>query len=180
MQVQLSFLCAALIVYEIYPPMKFQVYTTIWKITKGNNSKNMQGGVIILVHCTPPHYDLSTYEVSSWYLKYFLRYAPDKNDGRKDGRTYRRVQLYMPPTSLSHKKSIYKLDLQKSMSNKVKTLFQYVPLINCPYQQSNLDDIICMLLNQKYKLQIDVTYRLDSNVFSVMFNMFYSDQLNVT
>jgi hypothetical protein len=47
----------------------------------------MQGGVIILVHCTPPQYDLSTYEVSSWYLKYFLRYAPDKIVGRKDGRT---------------------------------------------------------------------------------------------
>jgi hypothetical protein len=46
----------------------------------------MQGRVIILVHCTPPQWGLSTYEVSSWYLKYFLRYAPDKNVGRKDGR----------------------------------------------------------------------------------------------
>jgi hypothetical protein len=50
----------------------------------------MQGRVIILVHCTPPQYDLSTYEVSSWYmyLKYFLRYAPDKNVRWKDRRTY--------------------------------------------------------------------------------------------
>jgi hypothetical protein len=35
------------------------------KKPKGNNSKIMQGGVTILVHCTPPQYDLSTYEVSS-------------------------------------------------------------------------------------------------------------------
>jgi hypothetical protein len=47
----------------------------------------MQGRVIILMHCTPPKYDLCTYEVSSWYLKYFLRYASDKNVGRNDGRT---------------------------------------------------------------------------------------------
>jgi hypothetical protein len=47
----------------------------------------MPGRVIILTHCTPPHRDLSIYEVSSWYLKYFLRYALDKNVGRKEGRT---------------------------------------------------------------------------------------------
>jgi hypothetical protein len=35
------------------------------KITKVNNSKIMQGRVIILVHCTPPRRDPSTYEVSS-------------------------------------------------------------------------------------------------------------------
>jgi hypothetical protein len=52
-----------------------------------NNWKIMQGRVIILVHCTSSQYGLSTYAVSSWYLKYFLRYAPDKNVGRKDGRT---------------------------------------------------------------------------------------------
>jgi hypothetical protein len=57
----------------------------VWKITKGNNSKIMQSRVIILVHCTPPQWGLSTYEGSSSYLKHFLRYVLDKNVGRKDG-----------------------------------------------------------------------------------------------
>jgi hypothetical protein len=59
----------------------------------------MQGRVIILMHCTPPQYVLSTYEVSSWYLKYVLRYAPDKNVGRKDGRKVGRTDedyFYIP------------------------------------------------------------------------------------
>jgi hypothetical protein len=55
-----------------------------------NNWKIIQGKVIILEHCTP-QYNLSTYEVSSWYLKYFLRYAPNKNVGQTDRR---RLFLY--------------------------------------------------------------------------------------
>jgi hypothetical protein len=35
------------------------------KNNKGQQLKNDAGRVIILVHCTPPQYDLSTYEVSS-------------------------------------------------------------------------------------------------------------------
>jgi hypothetical protein len=56
--------------------------------------KIMQGRVIILMHCTP-QYDLSTYEDSS-YIKYFLRYALDKNVGRKDRRT-ETISISPPP-----------------------------------------------------------------------------------
>ena len=35
------------------------------KLIKSNNSKNKKGRVMVLVHCTPPKWDLSTYEVSS-------------------------------------------------------------------------------------------------------------------
>jgi hypothetical protein len=69
------------------------------KKTKGNNLKIMQGRVITFVHCTPPQWDLSTYDVLSWYLKYFLRYALDKNVGRKDGRNDGRTNedyFYIP------------------------------------------------------------------------------------
>ena len=38
----------------------------------------MEERVTVLVHCTPLQWDLSMYEVSSWYLKDFLSYAPDK------------------------------------------------------------------------------------------------------
>jgi hypothetical protein len=98
MQGRLSFLCATLLLKEIYPPMKFQVDTsnTFWdklltksmKITKGNNSKIMKGRVIILVHCIPPGWDVSTYEVSCWYLKGFLSYALDKDKVRKITKGY--------------------------------------------------------------------------------------------
>jgi hypothetical protein len=52
-----------------------RVKNYVWKITKVNNSKIMKGRVTILVHCTPPEWDLCTYEVSCWYLKGFLSYA---------------------------------------------------------------------------------------------------------
>ena len=41
------------------------------KNNKGQYLKNMKERVIILVHCSPPKWDMSTYEVSSWYLKDF-------------------------------------------------------------------------------------------------------------
>jgi hypothetical protein len=61
MQCMLSFLCVALLLNKIYPPMKFQFDTSlhffeissgqkVWKITKGNNSKILKGRVIILAH----------------------------------------------------------------------------------------------------------------------------------
>jgi hypothetical protein len=89
---ELSFLGTAFLLNKIYPPMTFHVDISntfalcstkvknyVWKITKGNNSKIMKGRVIILVHCTPPEWDLCTYEVSCWYLKGLLSYALDKN-----------------------------------------------------------------------------------------------------
>jgi fucose 4-O-acetylase-like acetyltransferase len=95
-RIELSFLCTAHL-SEIYPPevscwylisfLSYVLDKKVWKITEGNNWKKLCKVVIILVHCTPPQYDLSTYEVSSWYLKYFLRYAPDKNVGGKEGWT---------------------------------------------------------------------------------------------
>jgi hypothetical protein len=52
-----------------------------WKITKGNNWKIMQGTVIILVCCTSPQWDLSTYEdVSNWDK---LRTKSMKNNKRQ-------------------------------------------------------------------------------------------------
>ena len=36
----------------------------VWKITKGNNSRNIKHRVMVLVHCTSPQWDLSTYEIS--------------------------------------------------------------------------------------------------------------------
>jgi hypothetical protein len=63
MQGRLSFLCAALLLNEIYPPMNFQIDTSntikmssrqkVWKITKGNKSKIIKGTVIILAHSIP-------------------------------------------------------------------------------------------------------------------------------
>ena len=38
----------------------------------------MKGRVIILVTCSISQWDLSMFEDSNWYLKYFLSYAPDK------------------------------------------------------------------------------------------------------
>jgi hypothetical protein len=72
-----------------------------WKITNVSNWIIMHGSVIILVRCTPPQYDLSTYQVLSWYLKYLLIYDPYKNvgridDGRMDGRT-KTISLSPPP-----------------------------------------------------------------------------------
>ena len=43
----------------------------------------MMPGLMVLVHCTSPQWDLSTCEVSCWYLEYFLSYAPDKNQAWK-------------------------------------------------------------------------------------------------
>ena len=41
-------------------------------ITKGNNSKIVQNIVMVIVHCIFSHRDLSTNEVSSWYLIVFV------------------------------------------------------------------------------------------------------------
>jgi hypothetical protein len=92
------------------------------KITKGNNSKIIQGRVIILVQSTPPQWGQPTYDVSSWYLKYFLRYAPDKNVRRKDGRTEGRAETISisPPFRRGIKISA--------------TVFQYV-FANCNWQE---------------------------------------------
>ena len=69
---ELWFLCTALLLNEIYLPMKFKVRSlnTSWiqEWTKGNNSKSMKLWVMFLVHCTSPQWDLSTYEVSCWCL----------------------------------------------------------------------------------------------------------------
>ena len=56
------------------------------------------GRVMVLVHCTSPLWDLSTYVVSRWYLKYFLSYAPDKNGLRTDRPTDRpkSAKQYIP------------------------------------------------------------------------------------
>jgi len=74
------FLCTALLLNEIYLPMKFQVSSLNtrlsyaldkileWKWTNGNSSKSMMPRVMVLVHCTSPKWDLSTYEVSCWCL----------------------------------------------------------------------------------------------------------------
>ena len=63
---KLWFLCTALPLDEIYPPMKFHnrswynfgdIHRTIFKYektTKGNNSKIKQARVMIPSHCTPP------------------------------------------------------------------------------------------------------------------------------
>ena len=63
---EISFLCTALPLDVIYPPMKF--HDPSWysleicsrqnssmKKTKGNNSKIKQARVMIPVHCTPPY-----------------------------------------------------------------------------------------------------------------------------
>jgi hypothetical protein len=60
---RLSFLCAALLLNEIYPAMKIQVDTSntfeirsgqkVWKIKKGNNSKIIMGRVLTLAHNIP-------------------------------------------------------------------------------------------------------------------------------
>lgn len=39
----------------------------------------MKDKVIIPAQCNLPQWHLSMYEISSWYLKYFLSYAADKN-----------------------------------------------------------------------------------------------------
>ena len=39
-------------------PVKIEV----WKSTKSNNSKSMMPRVMVLVHCTSPQWDISTYE----------------------------------------------------------------------------------------------------------------------
>ena len=61
---KLWFMCTALLLNEIYLPMKFQVGTShsfrdmartkikYEKITKGNNSEIMTARVMVLVHCT--------------------------------------------------------------------------------------------------------------------------------
>ena len=41
---------------------------------------------MVLIHCTPSSHIVSTYEVSSEYLKYLRSYALDKKCGRTDGR----------------------------------------------------------------------------------------------
>ena len=69
-----SFKLIPLILLSKYGPDKKKV----WKISKGNNSEIMKERVMVLEHCTSPQWDLSTYEVSSWYLLYFLKYGPDK------------------------------------------------------------------------------------------------------
>ena len=41
------------------------------EVTKGNNYNNnfeSKINVMVIVYCTSPHWDLSTYEVSSWYF----------------------------------------------------------------------------------------------------------------
>jgi hypothetical protein len=90
-RVVLSFLCIAHLLIEIFTPMKFTIDISkgflsyvldkklVWKITKDNDSKIMHARVIIIVHCTLRDWDLSTFEVSCWYLKGLLSYALDKN-----------------------------------------------------------------------------------------------------
>ena len=63
---ELRFLYTALLLIQIYPPMKFHIDTSYIfcvmlrtklkcaKITKGNNFKDMMCRVMVLVHCTSP------------------------------------------------------------------------------------------------------------------------------
>jgi len=44
----------------------------------GDNSVNIQGMVMVLVHCTSSHCHLSINQVSFQSLLYFSRYGPDK------------------------------------------------------------------------------------------------------
>ena len=73
---ELWFLYTALLLIEIFLPMKFQVDTSDsfcvmfrtnlkHEINKGNYSLIMQKRVMVLEHCTSPHRVLSTNEVSS-------------------------------------------------------------------------------------------------------------------
>jgi hypothetical protein len=69
------------------------------KITKGNNWKIMQGGVIIM-HCTPPQYDLSTwsFKLISQILFEICSRQKCLTEVRKDGRkVWRRLFPYPPP-----------------------------------------------------------------------------------
>ena len=60
--------------YCSYAPDKIKIQ----KITKGNNSFQRASRVMVLVHCTSPYQDESTYEVSSTQLHQYWSYAPDK------------------------------------------------------------------------------------------------------
>jgi len=99
---ELWFLCTALLLNEIYLPMKYQVCSLNtflsyapdkiqdWKWTKGNNSKSMMPRVMVLVHCTSPKWDLSTYEVSCWCIVLKHSYVANKKG------TDWHVDYYMP------------------------------------------------------------------------------------
>ena len=45
----------------------------------GDNSVNIQGRIMILVHCTPSHCHLSINQVSFQSHLYFQRYGPDRH-----------------------------------------------------------------------------------------------------
>jgi hypothetical protein len=77
--------------FKIMSRTKFKVLT--W--TKGNNSKNRQGRVTVLMHCTPTQWNLSNYKVSCWYLLLFQTYNPDKKK-RTDGQTDKAATICSP------------------------------------------------------------------------------------
>ena len=58
-----------------YAPDKIKIP----KIPKGNNSFQRASRVMVLVHCTFPYQDESSYEVSSTQLHQYWSYAPDKS-----------------------------------------------------------------------------------------------------
>jgi len=77
---ELWFLCTAHLLNELYLPMTFQISSlntfrvmlqTKFKNKneqKGKNFESMKLWVMVLVYCTSPQWDLSTYEVSCWCL----------------------------------------------------------------------------------------------------------------
>ena len=50
---------------------------------RANNSENRYARVMVLVHCTPPQWDLLKYLVSRWYIFEFSRYALAKRKYNK-------------------------------------------------------------------------------------------------
>jgi hypothetical protein len=94
MQGRLSFLCAALFLNKIYPPVTFQfdtsntfldkLQTKVWKISKDNNSKIIKGRVLILIvlaKSIPSPHKRFHVDIS----KAFWDMLRTKNMGRKDG-----------------------------------------------------------------------------------------------
>jgi len=93
---ELWFLCTALLLNEIYLPMKFHVdalhsfKVMLWtKFKMGNNSKSMMPRVMVLVHCTSPQWDLSSYHVDALHsFKVMLRTKKGRTEGRTSQSLY--------------------------------------------------------------------------------------------
>ena len=98
--------------------------------SKGNNSKSRQTRVTVHMLCLSSHSDLHLCEVMWKYLRQYLSYVADTNDGRADGRTDGRMvtqnfgwyNIIPSPLFVSgHKKNKYVL-----WGNKNKTRLSYI------------------------------------------------------